>query len=170
MDQYSKFKRGSLLRIRLKNFLTYSEVTIYPGPKLNLVVGPNGTGGKSSIVCAIALGLGGHPRVLGRASKLKEFVKHGEDEGFIEIDIKDGDENSNHYRTIRRMFSCESDASTWLLDGRQAKQNQISELVADMNIQIGNYLTFLPQDKVGNFSNQKPDEILDSTLEALDPQ
>ena len=33
-----------------------------PGPRLNVVVGPNGTG-KSSIVCAIALALGGNTTV-----------------------------------------------------------------------------------------------------------
>jgi chromosome segregation ATPase len=36
------------------------------GPNLNVIVGPNGTG-KSTIVCAMVLGLGGKPRLLGRA-------------------------------------------------------------------------------------------------------
>jgi ABC-type Mn2+/Zn2+ transport system ATPase subunit len=53
---------GSILRIKLHNFLTYHNVEFSPGPHLNLVIGPNGTG-KSSIVCGIALGLGFPPKV-----------------------------------------------------------------------------------------------------------
>ena len=49
------------------------DVTIIPGPRLNMVVGPNGTG-KSSIVCAIAIGLGCKLRDLGRSETLGEFV------------------------------------------------------------------------------------------------
>jgi chromosome segregation ATPase len=53
---------GSIVRIRLKNFLTYESTEFYPGPSMNMVIGPNGTG-KSTVVCAIALGLAGKPDV-----------------------------------------------------------------------------------------------------------
>lgn len=53
---------GSITKIELCNFMTFSKLTCKPCSRLNLVVGPNGTG-KSSIVCAIALGLGGEPQV-----------------------------------------------------------------------------------------------------------
>jgi DNA repair exonuclease SbcCD ATPase subunit len=41
-------------------------VELKAGPNVNLVMGPNGTG-KSTIVCAICLGLAGKPKILGRA-------------------------------------------------------------------------------------------------------
>lgn len=63
-----------------------------------MVIGPNGTG-KSTIVCAIALGLGGSPDVLGRAKTLDEFVKHGEEDSLIEIELK-----SENKCVIRRAF------------------------------------------------------------------
>ncbi|KAF8887232.1 hypothetical protein CPB84DRAFT_1523152 [Gymnopilus junonius] len=47
---------GSIVRIQLYNFVTYDYVEFRPGPYLNMIVGPNGTG-KSSIACAITLGL-----------------------------------------------------------------------------------------------------------------
>lgn len=50
------------MRIQLKNFVTYDFVEFRPGPYLNMIVGPNGTG-KSSIACAIALGLNFPPKV-----------------------------------------------------------------------------------------------------------
>ena len=50
------------MRIQLKNFVTYDFVEFRPGPYLNMVIGPNGTG-KSSIACAICLGLNFPPTV-----------------------------------------------------------------------------------------------------------
>ena len=53
---------GSIVRVTLANFVTYTAVDFYPGPSLNMVIGPNGTG-KSTLVCAICLGLGWGPQV-----------------------------------------------------------------------------------------------------------
>lgn len=52
-----KHQPGSIVRVRLENFVTYTAVEFSPGPSLNMVIGPNGTG-KSTLVCAICLGLG----------------------------------------------------------------------------------------------------------------
>lgn len=57
-DVRHKHRIGSILRVRLKNFVTYDDCELKPGPNLNVVIGPNGTG-KSSIVCALCIGLGG---------------------------------------------------------------------------------------------------------------
>ena len=48
---------GAIVRVKLTNFVTYSSAEFNPGPSLNMVIGPNGTG-KSTLVCAICLGLG----------------------------------------------------------------------------------------------------------------
>ena len=48
---------GSIVRVKLINFVTYTAAEFHPGPSLNMVIGPNGTG-KSTLVCAICLGLG----------------------------------------------------------------------------------------------------------------
>ena len=48
---------GSIKRVKLTDFVTYTAVEFFPGPSLNMVIGPNGTG-KSTLVCAICLGLG----------------------------------------------------------------------------------------------------------------
>lgn len=53
---------GSIARVKLINFVTYTQVEFFPGPNLNMVIGPNGTG-KSTLVCAICLGLGWGPQV-----------------------------------------------------------------------------------------------------------
>ena len=57
-----KYQPGSIVRVKLINFVTYTKVEFLPGPSLNMVIGPNGTG-KSTLVCAICLGLGWGPQV-----------------------------------------------------------------------------------------------------------
>lgn len=58
----SKHQPGAIVRVRLTNFVTYTSAEFFPGPNLNMVIGPNGTG-KSTLVCAICLGLGWGPQV-----------------------------------------------------------------------------------------------------------
>ena len=51
---------------------TYNEVEVLPGPNLNLILGPNGTG-KSTIVSAICLGMSGKASTLARASQVRSI-------------------------------------------------------------------------------------------------
>lgn len=67
------YKPGSIVRIRVNDFVTYTSAEFFPGPKLNMVIGPNGTG-KSTLVCAICLGLGWGPQV--RRKALFEATKY----------------------------------------------------------------------------------------------
>jgi hypothetical protein len=78
---------GSIVRVAMKDFVTYTSAEFLPGPSLNMIIGPNGTG-KSTLVCAICLGLGAKPDVLGRAKDPSEFVKHGQKEAEIEIELE----------------------------------------------------------------------------------
>ena len=61
-DDGHVYQPGSLIRIKLTNFVTYTAAEFHPGPSLNMIIGPNGTG-KSTLVCAICLGLGWSPQV-----------------------------------------------------------------------------------------------------------
>lgn len=61
----------------MKNFMTYDLVEFRPGPHLNMILGPNGTG-KSTIAAAIAIGLGFPPKVLlVSCSKELELINPG---------------------------------------------------------------------------------------------
>lgn len=67
------YKPGAIVRIKVTNFVTYTSAEFFPGPKLNMVIGPNGTG-KSTLVCAICLGLGWGPQVQSLQTSLAMFV------------------------------------------------------------------------------------------------
>lgn len=38
------FRVGSIVRVRMINFMIYNEEEMRPGPGLNLLLGPNGSG------------------------------------------------------------------------------------------------------------------------------
>ena len=46
--------------------------------------GPNGTG-KSSIVCALCVGLGGKTSLLDRAESISSFIRHGKQHAYTEV-------------------------------------------------------------------------------------
>ncbi|KAI0874514.1 P-loop containing nucleoside triphosphate hydrolase protein [Hypoxylon argillaceum] len=164
----SDFHPGAIVRVRVKNFVTYKQAEFLPGPNLNMVIGPNGTG-KSSLVCAICLGLGYHPKHLGRASHVGEFVKHGEESAIIEVELqKLPSERTNH--VIRVQINREDNGRKWWLDGKESTHKAIQEVTRKLRIQIDNLCQFLPQDKVAEFAGLTPTRLLEETLRAAAPQ
>ncbi|KAK2829839.1 hypothetical protein FQN49_007206, partial [Arthroderma sp. PD_2] len=155
---------GAIVRVKLTNFVTYTSAECYPGPRLNMVIGPNGTG-KSTIVCAICLGLGWGPNFLGRAKDAAEFVKHGANEAIIEIELKAA-ENMPRNPVICRTIKREGNKSTFTINGKPARQNNVLALARSFAIQIDNLCQFLPQDKVCEFAALSPIELLHSTQRA----
>lgn len=159
-----RYLPGAIRRVALSNFLTYDSVEFHVGPYLNLICGPNGTG-KSSIACAIALGLGGHPSLLGRASQLGSFVKRGETDGWIEIELQAWSGSTNPI--IRRTLTTASNKSDWFLSGRSTTKTDILATVAEFNIDVGNLCSFLPQDKVHEFAKMTDAKRLVETEKAV---
>ncbi|CAG8637919.1 11308_t:CDS:10 [Funneliformis caledonium] len=158
----TKHQIGSIVRVNLKNFVTYDSVEFYPGPNLNMIIGPNGTG-KSTIVCAIALGLGWNTPLLGRAREISEFVKHGQDRASIEIELKSMRTNVIIMRVIKKA----NNASLWKLNGEHVSLKEINNKVNSLNIQVDNLCQFLPQDKVSEFAQLSPPELLVQTQKAV---
>lgn len=164
----SEFHPGAIVRVRVDNFVTYKHAEFLPGPNLNMVIGPNGTG-KSSLVCAICLGLGYHPKHLGRASHVGEFVKHGEESATIEVELqKRPNDRANH--TIRVQINREDNGRRWWLNGKESTHKAIQELTRKLRIQIDNLCQFLPQDKVAEFAGLTPTRLLEETLRAAAPE
>nr|AAI24594.1 Zgc:152845 [Danio rerio] len=158
------FMEGAIVRIAMHNFLTYDHSEVFPGPKLNMIVGANGTG-KSSIVCAICLGLAGKTSVLGRGDKVGLYVKRGCQRGSVEIEL---------YRTrgnliVTREIQVENNQSTWMLNKKHASQKAVEEAVRELHIQVGNLCQFLPQEKVGEFAKMSNSELLEATEKSVGP-
>ncbi|KAL2198707.1 hypothetical protein P885DRAFT_33038 [Corynascus similis CBS 632.67] len=164
----SEFQPGAIVRVKVRNFVTYEEAEFFLGPNLNMVIGPNGTG-KSSLVCAICLGLGYSSNVLGRASAFGEFVKHGKEEADIEVELQRLPEHPENYvvgLTIRR----EDNSRKFTINGQRVTIKEVQKLMRSLRIQIDNLCQFLPQDKVAEFAALTPIELLEKTLHAAAPE
>ncbi|KAF5338055.1 hypothetical protein D9758_014238 [Tetrapyrgos nigripes] len=157
------FIPGSIVRIQLRNFVTYDFVEFHPGPYLNMIIGPNGTG-KSSIACAICLGLNWSPAILGRAQEIKSFVKMDAQDGHIEIELKGSKGKPN--LVIRRYLKSTNNASTFTLNGKPITGADVTSKMAELNVQVGNLCSFLPQDKVSEFAAMSPQQLLRETQRA----
>ncbi|KAJ2709657.1 Structural maintenance of chromosomes protein 5, partial [Coemansia spiralis] len=160
-----EFQRGAIMHIRLTNFVTYDLMEVRPGPNMNMIIGPNGTG-KSTIVCAIALGLGEKPALLGRAKGVAEFVKHGHERATIEITLAGTEGPVKIAREIIR----DGGKSVWQINGRAATLAEVQRTTQSLSIQVGNLCQFLPQDRVVEFSKMSPQELLRETQRAVGRQ
>ena len=149
--------------------MTYSNALIEPGPRLNLVLGPNGTG-KSSLVCAICIGLAGGQKLLGRAEDVSSFVRRGCDFGEVEITLSNGETEAGEINAlirIKRRITVQNNSSLWWIDGREVRMKDVVDKVKSLNIQLDNLCQFLPQDKVVSFAQLRPVELLRATERAI---
>nr|XP_054756327.1 structural maintenance of chromosomes protein 5-like [Lytechinus pictus] len=160
------YMEGSIIRIKMKNFVTYDCCEVYPGPHLNMIMGPNGTG-KSTIVCAMCLGLNGNTNLLGRAKDLGEFVKRGTNRAEIEIELYNS-KGRNH--VIRREIHKNGNRSVFTKNNLPIKNKEVTQFVRERNIQITNLCQFLPQEKVVEFSQMNNIELLERTEESIGSQ
>merc|ERR1712228_1132094 len=150
-----QFQIGQIVRIRLTDWVTFDETVIDCEPGLNLIVGPNGTG-KSSIVCAICLGLGGKPKSLGRGEKAADFIKYGRKTAQIQIELYNEGKPNNH---IHRIIN--KNGTRWKLDGKLVKSAKIHKFVKEKrNIKVDNLCQFLAQDRVSEFARLTPKDLL----------
>ncbi|KAJ3447936.1 structural maintenance of chromosomes protein [Anaeramoeba flamelloides] len=160
-----EYKIGSIIRLYMKNFMTFKECEFYPGPRLNLILGANGTG-KSSIITAIALALGAHTKIFRRQENMKEFIKFEEEESYLEIELYMGPKKEN--LTIERRIY--ENRSSWKLDGKKVTEKIIQQVTKKFGIQTNNLCQFLPQDRVYKFSAMSPSVLLEKTESVIAPE
>ncbi|KAJ3486722.1 hypothetical protein NLG97_g6557 [Lecanicillium saksenae] len=163
-----EYQPGSIVRVAVQNFVTYEKAEFFPGPYLNMVIGPNGTG-KSSLVCAICLGLGYSPKHLGRAGSIKEFVKHGREKATIEIELQKKPRDRHNY-VVRVQIRRDQNTQKWWLNGKETTHKNIQDLMKSLKIQVDNLCQFLPQDRVVEFAASTPVELLHETIRAAAPE
>lgn len=161
------FQPGAIVRVKLQNFVTYEKAEFFLGPNLNMVIGPNGTG-KSSLVCAICLGLGYPSSVLGRASAFGDFVKHGREEAVLEVELQKKTEDEHNY-VVGLCIKKEDNSRKFAINNTRASLKDVQNLMKSLRIQIDNLCQFLPQDKVAEFAGLTPIELLEKTLHAAAP-
>ncbi|CAD6991075.1 unnamed protein product [Ceratitis capitata] len=155
--------KGKIKSVYCKNFVTYGECTFYPTEYLNVIIGPNGTG-KSTLVAAIVLGLGGKPELLSRSSSIGDYVKNGRDEAIIRVEIfRDTSDKSTIFE---RSFPRNGKSKYKIGEDVVPEKNYLSAIM-EFKIQIGNLCQFLPQDRVQDFAKMDPQKIFFNTINSV---
>lgn len=154
----------------------------YPGAYLNIILGPNGTG-KSTLVAAIVLGMGGQPKTLSRSQnvlfhlmglllstkmwkyqfQIGDYVKNGKERAEIDIVLF---KDANRKSKFRRVFNI-SGQNKYFVDNVEFAPKKFLEHVAQFNVQINNLCQFLPQDRVQDFAKMNPQELLLNTQSSV---
>ncbi|KAH8661386.1 hypothetical protein BGZ60DRAFT_491271 [Tricladium varicosporioides] len=165
------------------NFMCHTHLNVKLGPLINFVVGMNGSG-KSAVLTAITLCLGGKASSTNRGSSLKSLIKSGADQASLVIKLKN--EGNDAYQRdiygntiiIERNFS-RSGTSGYKLkneNGRTvtSKKGDVDELIEYYQLQVENPMNVLTQDAAKSFiTSSTPSEKYDFfvkgvQLEALD--
>ncbi|KAF5309592.1 hypothetical protein D9611_013941 [Ephemerocybe angulata] len=123
--------------------------------------GHNGSG-KSAVLSALTIALGGKTNSTGRGSGLKSFIREGQHEAKITLKIKnEGPEafKPDQYGDsiiIQRRFNKDGGSSWKIMDGEgkntvSTKREELSAICDHMNVQVDNPMNVLTQDSARQF-------------------
>ncbi|KAK3592068.1 hypothetical protein CHS0354_019324 [Potamilus streckersoni] len=155
---------GVIEKISLKNFMCHNRLDITLGPHVNFVIGRNGSG-KSAVVTALVVGLGGKASVTSRGNTIKSFIKYGKQTADVEIKLRN--RGSDAYKPeeygdsviIHRKFTTDGSSQYRLKSstGRIVSQrrDELARILDQFNIQVDNPVAVLNQDTSRNFLNTK---------------
>lgn len=151
---------GILEGVELKNFMCHENYTFKLGPLINFICGKNGSG-KSAILTAITLCLGGKASATNRGARLQDFIKEGQDHASITCHIKNQGDNAykpeDYGNTIRveRHFTRTGSSGFKLKSekGRiiSTRKLDLEDILDHMMMQFDNPMSVLSQDQARQF-------------------
>ncbi|KAJ2932349.1 hypothetical protein H1R20_g4748, partial [Candolleomyces eurysporus] len=152
---------GIIERIEMTDFMCHKSLKFEFGPQINFIIGHNGSG-KSAVLSALTVALGGKTNSTGRGSGLKSFIREGQHKATVTVQIKNQGveafkpEEYGDSIIIFRSFTKDGSSSWKILaaDGKTTISNKREELSAicdHMNIQVDNPLNVLTQDSARQF-------------------
>lgn len=156
---------GLIESITLKNFMCHHLLGPFQfGPNVNFIVGNNGSG-KSAILTALLVGLGGKATVTNRGMSLKDFVKTSENTADITVKLRNRGPDAFKKDAYGDCISIEHRISsdggrTCRLKSKSGKliSNKKEELTAILdhfNIQLDNPVSILNQEMSKQFLHSK---------------
>jgi structural maintenance of chromosomes protein 6 len=151
---------GVLEKVEIKNFMCHERYEFKLGPRINFICGKNGSG-KSAILTAIVLCLGGKASATNRASSLKDLIKHGQESANITCHVKNVGDGAYKPEVYGKRISIERHFSKTGTTGFKMKNETgkiISTKRADLDdicdhfgFQVENPMSVLSQDLARQF-------------------
>ncbi|KPP79868.1 structural maintenance of chromosomes protein 6-like [Scleropages formosus] len=156
---------GIIESITLMNFMCHhSPKTLHFGPNVNFIVGNNGSG-KSAVLTALIVGLGGKAIVTNRGQSLKGFVTNGERYADIKIQLRNRgtdaykrDDYGNSITVEQRLTS--DGCRTYKIRSEigqivSSKKEELTNILDHFSIQIDNPVSVLNQEMSKQFLYSK---------------
>ena len=151
---------GILEEVHVEDFMNHKNFTYELGPLINFICGKNGSG-KSAILTALTLCLGGKASSTNRGQSLKSFIREGQDRAIITVKIKnqgDGAYMPDEYGNaiiVERSFS-KNGSSGFKLKSEKGriismKKADLEEICDHFALQMDNPMNVLSQDMARQF-------------------
>jgi chromosome segregation ATPase len=153
---------GIIEEIRCVNFMCHVNLVITLGPLINFIIGHNGSG-KSAVLTALQICLGGKATATNRAQNLKSLIKEGEDHSSVQVRIKNQGPlafKPHMYGKsilVERHFSITGSSGFKLRDENgkvvTTKKAELEDILDAFSMQIDNPMNVLTQDMARQFLN-----------------
>nr|XP_055058867.1 structural maintenance of chromosomes protein 6-like [Misgurnus anguillicaudatus]XP_055058868.1 structural maintenance of chromosomes protein 6-like [Misgurnus anguillicaudatus] len=156
---------GIIESISLKNFMCHSLLGPFSfGPNVNFVVGNNGSG-KSAVLTALIVALGGKAHTTNRGSSLKGFVKEGESSADVSITLSNRGRDAYRPDVFGRSIVIDLRISsegvrTYKIRSQtghivSSKKEELVYILDHFNIQVDNPVSILTQEMSKHFLHSK---------------
>ncbi|KAH9851599.1 P-loop containing nucleoside triphosphate hydrolase protein [Lenzites betulinus] len=145
---------GIIESIEMHQFMCHKYLTFSLGPQINFIIGHNGSG-KSAVLSALTVALGGKATSTGRGNGLKAFIREGQSVAEVTVMLKNQGEEAYRPKdygrsiVITRRFTKEG-ASSYKIKSREGKlvstkREELQAICDHMNIQVDNPMNILTQ-------------------------
>lgn len=155
-------ENGIIEEVSCKNFMCHANLTVKLGPRINFIIGHNGSG-KSAVLTALTICLGGKATATNRGQNLKAFIKAGAEQCTLSVKIKNQGETAYEPQTygesiiVERVFS-RSGTSGFKIkraDGRvqSTRKSDLEDILDALALMMDNPMNVLTQDMARQFLN-----------------
>ncbi|XP_071752212.2 structural maintenance of chromosomes protein 6 [Centroberyx gerrardi] len=156
---------GLIESVTIKNFMCHRLLGPFQfGPNVNFIVGNNGSG-KSAILTALIVGLGGKATITNRGVSLKDFVRSGENTADVTVKLRNRGADAYKRDVYGDCISIEHRISS---DGCRTcrlktksgqlisnKREELTAILDHFNIQLDNPVSILNQEMSKQFLHSK---------------
>ena len=151
---------GVIERVDMINFMCHRNLSIALGPRINFIIGHNGSG-KSAILTAITIALGGKASTTSRGSSIKDFVREGASAAEVRVHLSNRGRDAfrpdtyGDTITVERRIHADGNGA-WKIRGAHGKtvstkREELDAICDHANIQVDNPMNILTQDAARQF-------------------
>jgi chromosome segregation ATPase len=167
-DTVLEHGNGTILKVRVTNFMCHQHLEVELGPRINFIVGENGSG-KSAVLTALMVCLGTKKGAKERSDKgLKGFIREGSNFAKVEVSIRNvGNDafepqmNHGDVITVERTISASGSGSFKIRNkaGKEigSSREMLLRMMDHFNIDVDNPIVVMTQDSSRQFLHSGKD-------------